>query len=43
MVEHKLPPDELAPADRIPSRLEGVRIDVQEMGAFTAFGDQTVH
>ena len=43
MVDHKLPPSELQPADRIPSRLEGVRIDVQEMGTFTAFDSQTVH
>jgi hypothetical protein len=37
MVDHKLPPENLAPMDRLPSRLEGVRIDVQETGAFEAF------
>jgi hypothetical protein len=39
MVDHKLAPDEIAPEDRIPSRLEGVRVDVQETGMFGAFGD----
>lgn len=41
MVDHKIPPQELPPADRIPSRLEGVRIDVQETGLLTAFGAST--
>lgn len=36
MVDQKLPNEALPPADRLPSRLEGVRIDVQEMGQFTA-------
>ncbi|MCL4251719.1 MAG: hypothetical protein KJ065_26440 [Anaerolineae bacterium] len=42
MVEHKVPMQELEPSERIPSRLEGVRIDVREMGQFTAFGDTSV-
>ncbi len=44
MVDQKLPNEALAPADRLPSRLEGVRVDVQEMGQFSAqsgaIGDQ---
>jgi hypothetical protein len=37
MVDHKLPVQDLQPADRIPSQLEGVRVDVQETGTLTAF------
>jgi hypothetical protein len=36
MVDQKLPSAQLAPADRLPTQLEGVRIDVQEMGQFAA-------
>ncbi|MCC6614333.1 MAG: hypothetical protein IT320_12705 [Anaerolineae bacterium] len=42
MVEYKVPKDELQPEDRIPSRLEGVRVDVRAMGQFMAFGDTSV-
>ena len=37
MVDRKLPPQELPPMDRIPSQLDGIRVDVQEMGGFIAF------
>ncbi len=36
MVERKLPEDQIPPEQRIPRQLDGVRVDVQEMGAFTA-------
>ncbi|MFN8448940.1 MAG: hypothetical protein U0521_10185 [Anaerolineae bacterium] len=36
MVDQKLPPDLLAPQDMIPSELDGVRVDVQETGVFSA-------
>jgi len=36
MVEKKVPPEELAPEDAIPHHIEGVRVDVQETGAFQA-------
>lgn len=36
MVDQKLPNELLPPADRLPSQLEGVRVDVQEMGQFSA-------
>jgi len=42
MVEYKVPADQLEPRERIPSRLEGVRVDVREMGQFMAFGDTSV-
>ena len=42
MVEYKVPTEQLEPRERIPSRLEGVRVDVQAMGEFTAFGDTSV-
>ncbi|MDX2141010.1 MAG: hypothetical protein SF123_23210 [Chloroflexota bacterium] len=42
MVDHKLPPENLSPMDRLPSRLEGVRIDVQETGTFDAFNAASV-
>lgn len=32
MVDHKLPKESLAPEDQIPSTLEGIPIDVQEVG-----------
>lgn len=32
MVDQKAPLDQLAPQDRIPSRLDGVRVIVQEIG-----------
>jgi hypothetical protein len=37
LVDQKIPPQELSPDARIPSRLEGVRVDVQETGTLTAF------
>ncbi|MCS7070523.1 MAG: hypothetical protein NZM00_03395 [Anaerolinea sp.] len=37
MVEHKLAAQDVPPEARIPARINGVRVDVQEMGAFTAF------
>ena len=36
MVAHKLPPDALDPADRIPAAIEGVPVDVQEVGEIRA-------
>ena len=36
MVDQKLPVAQLAPADVIPRELDGVRVDVQETGVFTA-------
>ncbi|MBZ0298293.1 MAG: hypothetical protein K8J31_01050 [Anaerolineae bacterium] len=36
MVDQKVPVDQLAPEDVIPHELEGVRVDVQEMGIFSA-------
>jgi hypothetical protein len=36
MVEQKVPLDQLAPEDRIPSELDGVPVDVQETGTFEA-------
>jgi hypothetical protein len=38
MVEKKVALEELAEEDRIPTEIEGVRVDVQETGAFTAGG-----
>jgi hypothetical protein len=37
MVDKKIPDDELALNERIPSVLDGVRVDVQEVGTLTAF------
>ena len=37
MVSEKLPSDQLTPDDLIPSEIEGVPVDVQETGVFTAF------
>lgn len=37
MVERKLPAAQLASAERIPPELDGVRVDVQEVGAISAF------
>jgi len=37
LVDEKLPLAQLAPEDVIPSQLEGVRVDVQASGVFTAF------
>jgi hypothetical protein len=42
MVDRKLPKEEIAPVDRLPTQLEGVRIDVQEFGQFSAFGGENV-
>lgn len=36
MVDHKLPENQLSPEQRIPRYLDGVRVDVQEVGAFVA-------
>ena len=36
MVTKKLSPEELEPEDVIPQMIEGVRVDVQETGAFEA-------
>ena len=37
LVSKKVPLAQLAPEDRIPSALDGVPVDVQEVGVFTAF------
>jgi hypothetical protein len=37
MVTQKLPPDQLAPDDLVPSSIEGVPVDVQEVGEITAY------
>lgn len=39
MVTQKLPRAQLAEKDFIPDRLEGVRVDVQEVGELKAMGD----
>jgi len=36
LVSRKLPESQIPPKDRIPSELEGVRVDVQEIGIFKA-------
>ncbi len=36
MVDHKLPASEVAAEAAIPRELDGVRVDVQETGAFSA-------
>ncbi len=36
MVDQKMPVSQLGPRDRIPSQLEGVRVDVQEIGVVSA-------
>lgn len=36
MVQRKLPPDGLDPADHIPAEIEGVPVDVQEIGHVSA-------
>ena len=36
MVDQKIPSEQLAPEDRVPAELDGVRVDVQETGAFVA-------
>ncbi|MCC6805715.1 MAG: hypothetical protein IT319_22730 [Anaerolineae bacterium] len=36
MVDRKIPLNQLAPQDVIPTELDGVRVDVQETGAFSA-------
>lgn len=36
MVDHKLEAQELSPNEQIPAALDGVRVDVQEMGPFFA-------
>jgi len=37
MVEHKVPETDLPPTDVVPREIEGVRVDVQEVGALTTF------
>jgi len=37
MVDQKLPTAQLADEELVPRQLDGVRVDVQEMGAFAAF------
>ena len=37
MVEKKLPPEELDEKDMLPTELDDVRVDVQELGVFTAY------
>lgn len=36
MVDRKLPEESLSAADILPGQLDGVRVDVQETGAFSA-------
>jgi len=36
MVDRKIDAEDLAPAHRIPSMLDGIPVDVQEMGVFSA-------
>ena len=36
MVSHKLPDSEINPADRIPTEIDGVPVDVQESGELYA-------
>jgi len=36
MVDHKVPPGQLAANDLIPKQLDGVPVDVQETGGFSA-------
>ena len=36
LVDIKVPEDQLAPEDRIPAALDGVPVDVQEIGIVTA-------
>ena len=38
MVRRKVPEDPLAPGDRIPSEIDGVPVDVQEVGTLRAQG-----
>lgn len=36
LVSMKVPPDQLEPEDRIPEELDGVPVEVREVGTFTA-------
>jgi hypothetical protein len=36
MVDHKVNAETIDPVDHIPSELDGVRVDVQELGVFSA-------
>ncbi|MEM6284800.1 MAG: hypothetical protein AAF787_21600 [Chloroflexota bacterium] len=36
MVSVKMPDNQVPPKDRIPAELDGVRVDVQEFGSFSA-------
>jgi len=38
MVTHKLPRSQLTPEDIVPGEIEGVLVDVQEVGEFEALG-----
>jgi len=38
MVTHKLPRSQLTPEDIVPGEIEGVSVDVQEVGEFEALG-----
>ena len=37
MVDHKVPPDMVSPEDIIPAQLDGIRVDVQEIGTPRAY------
>lgn len=37
LVDHKVPESELAPEDICPKEIEGVRVDVQEVGVLRAY------
>lgn len=37
LVEKKVALDEISEADKIPSEIEGIRVDIQETGAIQAF------
>jgi hypothetical protein len=37
LVDKKVPMEDLAPEDRIPAEIEGVRVDVNEVGVIEAF------
>ena len=39
MVTHKVPLSQLQPKDRVPPVIDGVHVDVQEMGEFSAGGE----
>lgn len=43
MVRRKVPRAELAPEDIIPSSIEGIPVDVREMGELDAYGPENAH